>query len=106
MDWCFSNSSCRIVRVPWLCGWGWLAGKRSNSPNRVWWWAWGGGGVGGGPQSTQGELGSKRKEFEHYKNRAQTEMAISLQASDGEGEGKDGRWGSSPRARVAAGEVR
>ena len=31
-------------------------------------------------QSTQGELASKRKEFEHYKNRAQTEMAISLQA--------------------------
>ena len=30
-------------------------------------------------QSTQGELASKRKEFEHYKNRAQTEMAISLQ---------------------------
>jgi hypothetical protein len=34
--------------------------------------------------STQGELGAKRKEFEHYKNRAQTEMAISLQAEDKE----------------------
>ena len=30
-------------------------------------------------QSTQLELSEKRKEFEHYKNRAQTEMAISLQ---------------------------
>ncbi len=35
-------------------------------------------------QSTQGELSGKRKEFEHYKNRAQTEMAISLQAEDKE----------------------
>jgi hypothetical protein len=31
-------------------------------------------------QSTQLELSNKRKDFEHYKNRAQTEMAISLQA--------------------------
>ena len=30
-------------------------------------------------QSTQQELANKRKSFEHYKNRAQTEMAISLQ---------------------------
>ena len=29
---------------------------------------------------TQEDLAKKRKEFEHYKNRAQTEMAISLQA--------------------------
>mmetsp|Transcript_9143 Transcript_9143/g.30479 ORF Transcript_9143/g.30479 Transcript_9143/m.30479 type:complete len:378 (-) Transcript_9143:144-1277(-) len=35
-------------------------------------------------QSTQSELGEKRKQFEHYKNRAQTEMAISLQAEDKE----------------------
>lgn len=35
-------------------------------------------------QSTQNDLGEKRKEFEHYKNRAQTEMAISLQAEDKE----------------------
>ncbi len=35
-------------------------------------------------QSTQSELADKRKEFEHYKNRAQTEMAISLQAEDKE----------------------
>lgn len=35
-------------------------------------------------QSTQGTLSNKRKEFEHYKNRAQTEMAISLQAEDKE----------------------
>ena len=35
-------------------------------------------------QSTQTELSGKRKEFEHYKNRAQTEMAISLQAEDKE----------------------
>ena len=34
----------------------------------------------------QEDLGSKRKEFEHYKNRAQTEMAISLQAEDKEAE--------------------
>ena len=32
-------------------------------------------------QSTQNDLSGKRKEFEHYKNRAQTEMAISLQAA-------------------------
>ncbi len=31
-------------------------------------------------QATQRELSEKRKDFEHYKNRAQTEMAISLQA--------------------------
>merc|ERR1712216_347574 len=37
-------------------------------------------------QSTQNELASKRKQFEHYKNRAQTEMAISLQAEDKEAE--------------------
>ena len=30
-------------------------------------------------QATQTELATKRKSFEHYKNRAQTEMAISLQ---------------------------
>jgi hypothetical protein len=30
--------------------------------------------------TTQQELVEKRKEFEHYKNRAQTEMAIALQA--------------------------
>jgi len=35
-------------------------------------------------QSTQGTLSKKRTEFEHYKNRAQTEMAISLQAEDKE----------------------
>uniref|UniRef100_A0A7S0WG35 Uncharacterized protein n=1 Tax=Hemiselmis tepida TaxID=464990 RepID=A0A7S0WG35_9CRYP len=35
-------------------------------------------------QSTQGTLSGKRKQFEHYKNRAQTEMAISLQAEDKE----------------------
>jgi chromosome segregation ATPase len=35
-------------------------------------------------QSTQNDLSGKRKEFEHYKNRAQTEMAISLQAEDKE----------------------
>jgi hypothetical protein len=29
----------------------------------------------------QEELAKKRKEFEHYKNRAQTEMAIALQAT-------------------------
>mmetsp|Transcript_3454 Transcript_3454/g.9972 ORF Transcript_3454/g.9972 Transcript_3454/m.9972 type:complete len:127 (+) Transcript_3454:271-651(+) len=34
--------------------------------------------------STQQELSAKRKDFEHYKNRAQTEMAISLQAEDKE----------------------
>mmetsp|Transcript_12481 Transcript_12481/g.34311 ORF Transcript_12481/g.34311 Transcript_12481/m.34311 type:complete len:384 (-) Transcript_12481:201-1352(-) len=33
---------------------------------------------------TQEDLEKKRKEFEHYKNRAQTEMAISLQAEDKE----------------------
>jgi hypothetical protein len=33
---------------------------------------------------TQTDLAKKRKEFEHYKNRAQTEMAISLQAEDKE----------------------
>ena len=37
-------------------------------------------------QSTQDDLSNKRKEFEHYKNRAQTEMAISLQAEDKEAE--------------------
>jgi hypothetical protein len=30
---------------------------------------------------TQTDLAKKRKEFEHYKNRAQTEMAISLQVA-------------------------
>jgi len=35
-------------------------------------------------QATQAELAQKRKNFEHYKNRAQTEMAISLQAEDKE----------------------
>jgi hypothetical protein len=34
-------------------------------------------------QSTQRELSNKHKDFEHYKTRAQTEMAISLQASVG-----------------------
>merc|ERR1712216_1022934 len=33
-------------------------------------------------ESTQSNLEQKRKQFEHYKNRAQTEMAISLQAED------------------------
>jgi len=42
-----------------------------------------GGGVFGGKQSTQNDLSGKRKEFEHYKNRAQTEMAISLQVHMG-----------------------
>ena len=42
-----------------------------------------GGGVFGGQQSTQNDLSGKRKEFEHYKNRAQTEMAISLQVHIG-----------------------
>ena len=37
-------------------------------------------------ESTQDNLESKRKQFEHYKNRAQTEMAISLQAEDKEAE--------------------
>jgi hypothetical protein len=34
-------------------------------------------------QLTQRELSNKHKDFEHYKTRAQTEMAISLQASVG-----------------------
>jgi hypothetical protein len=34
--------------------------------------------------STEDDLAKKRREFEHYKNRAQTEMAISLQAEDKE----------------------
>ena len=37
-------------------------------------------------ETTQDDLAEKRKEFEHYKNRAQTEMAISLQAEDKEAE--------------------
>merc|ERR1712216_808184 len=37
-------------------------------------------------ESTQSNLEQKRKQFEHYKNRAQTEMAISLQAEDKEAE--------------------
>lgn len=37
-------------------------------------------------ESTQDNLEEKRKQFEHYKNRAQTEMAISLQAEDKEAE--------------------
>jgi len=37
-------------------------------------------------ESTQDNLADKRKQFEHYKNRAQTEMAISLQAEDKEAE--------------------
>mmetsp|Transcript_35753 Transcript_35753/g.111851 ORF Transcript_35753/g.111851 Transcript_35753/m.111851 type:complete len:149 (-) Transcript_35753:126-572(-) len=35
---------------------------------------------------TQENLKKKREQFEHYKNRAQTEMAISLQAEDKEAE--------------------
>lgn len=40
--------------------------------------------------TTQEELAEKRKEFEHYKNRAQTEMAIALQARRDENAGRGG----------------
>ena len=50
-------------------------------------------------QSTQRELSNKRKDFEHYKTRAQTEMAISLQASVGFVEPESPFTSSSPPSR-------
>merc|ERR1712216_349365 len=51
-------------------------------------------------ESTQSNLEQKRKQFEHYKNRAQTEMAISLQAEDKEAELRTQARSARKEARI------